>query len=175
MPQANNTAWGREERSDADMPVLSPEHDAARHHALALPVQHADQGEQATRGIEIDHHLSLESFHQNTRTVIVNGAPAHIDGFDLVGSRSPNRLIVTVADHVVVLDDAAQRRQREQMRHHGRVVFEPNVENQTIAIYAQVKRVRTIVVSDWCKRVLLEKIVDRDLTLVLDIRIGSAD
>ena len=61
------------------------------------------------------------------------------------------------------------------MRHHGRVVFEPNVENQAIAIYAQVKRVRPVVVPDRCKRVLLEKIVDRDLTLVLDIRIGSTD
>src|SRR5262249_15341712 len=89
--------------------------------------------------------------------------------------RSPNRLIVTVADHVVILDDPTQRREREQMRHHGRVVFEPNVENQTIAIYAQVKRVRTVVVSDRCKRVLLEKIVDRDLTFVLDVRVGSTD
>src|SRR5262249_60721107 len=81
---------------------------------LALPVEHTDQGEQTTRGIEIDHHLSLESFHQNTRTVVMNRAPAHIDGFDLVGSGGPNRPVVNIADHDIFLDGAATRRQRRQ-------------------------------------------------------------
>lgn len=164
------------------MPALFPEHDVIRiqatgfrHHTLALPVQHADQSEQSARGIEIDHDLPLEPFHQNSRTVIVNSAPAHIDRLDLVRGRSANRLIVTVADHVVVLHDPSERREREQVCDYGRVVFEPNIENQTIAVDAQVERVRSIVVPDWRKRVLLEKVVDCDLTLVLDVRIGSTD
>src|SRR5262249_54048810 len=96
--------WGP--RSGPAPPCLSypPSMTLPKNIMLALPVEHTYQGEQATRGIEIDHHLSPESFHQNPRTVVMNRAPAHIDGFDLVGSGGPNRLIVTVADHVVVLD-----------------------------------------------------------------------
>ena len=61
------------------------------------------------------------------------------------------------------------------MRNDRRVVLEPNIENQAIAIDAQVKRVRPVIVSDRRKRVLFEKIVNRDLSLVLDVSssIGS--
>ena len=61
------------------------------------------------------------------------------------------------------------------MRDDRRVVLEPNVENQTITVDAQVKRVRSIIVPNRCKRVLFKKVVDRDLALVFDVRIGSTD
>src|SRR5436305_12268661 len=74
-----------------------------RHHALALPVQHADQREQPAGGFEVDPHLVLQSILQGTRPVVMNAAAAHIDGFDLVRRRGADRLIVTVADHEIVL------------------------------------------------------------------------
>ena len=57
----------------------------------------------------------------------------------------------------------------------GALFSMPNIENQTIAVDAQVERVRSFFVPDWRKRVLLEQVVDCDLTLVLDVRIGSTD
>src|SRR5215813_4317782 len=67
MPHANNTAWGREGRSDAAI------------RSSTFPVQYADQREQPPRSIEIDRHFSLQTLHQDLRAVIVDGATAHID------------------------------------------------------------------------------------------------
>ena len=105
----------------------------------------------------------------------MDAAPAHVDRLDLVGRRGADRLVIAFADQIVVLDDAAQRRQREQMRHHRRAVLEANVEHQPVAVDRQMQRVRAAVVADRREGVLLEQIVDRDRALVLDVRIGAAD
>src|SRR5579864_6928012 len=65
MPQANSTARGRKGRSGIA--------------ASTLPVQDADQREQAAGGVDIDFHFLLEPLHQNARTVVVDGATAHVD------------------------------------------------------------------------------------------------
>src|SRR4051794_11200515 len=93
--QANSTARGRAARSAAKSPS---------------PVQDANQGEQAACGIGIDRDLPLQPLHQDARAVIVDGAAAHIERLDLFRRRGADRLIITVADGVVVLDDPAQRR-----------------------------------------------------------------
>ena len=110
-------------------------------------MQHADQSKKAARGVDIDHHFFLEPLHQYSRTVIVDCAPAHIDGLDLVGRRGTDRLIVAIADHVVVLDDPPQRRERKQMCDDRRAVLKPNIKDQPITIDAQMERVRPIVKS----------------------------
>jgi hypothetical protein len=51
----------------------------------------------------------------------------------------------------------------------------PNIKDQPISIDAQMERVRPIVMAKRRKRVLLEQVVDRDLALVFDIRIGPAN
>src|SRR5262245_66024992 len=98
MPQAKSTAWGRDGRSGSAIFLL------------ALPMQHANQRKQPARRIDIDRNLTLEPLYQDARAVVVDRAAAHIDRLDLVGRRGADRLIITVADHVVVLDDPVQRR-----------------------------------------------------------------
>ena len=53
----------------------------------------------------------------------MDAAPAHVDGLDLVRGRGADRLVVAVADHEIVLHDPPERRQRQQMRDHGRAVL----------------------------------------------------
>src|ERR1041385_6046742 len=124
-PQANNTACGRGGAAKRS----------------ALPVQHADQREQAARGVDVDLHFVLEPLHQDTRAVVVDGAPSHVERLDLVRRRRADRLIVAVADRVIVFHDTAQRRERKQMRDHRLPVLGADVEGEPIAGEAQVQRV----------------------------------
>src|SRR2546423_15681157 len=63
-PHANNTACGLAERGAS----ISP-----------LPVQHADQREQAPCGVEVEANLFLQALHQELGALVVQPAPAHID------------------------------------------------------------------------------------------------
>src|SRR4051812_42521176 len=104
MPQANSTACGRAERpGPATSLVLrfrSSPHLAAssmrtsetvcsnrcrnfKFSALALPVQHADQREQAARGVEVDLDLLLQPLAQQLGAFVVKPAPSHVDRLDL--------------------------------------------------------------------------------------------
>ena len=100
----------------------------------------------------------------------MNAAAAHIDSFDLVGRGGADRLIVAVADHEVVLHDAAERRQRQKMHHAGRAVLPLDVEHQAIAGDADMQGIRTAEVALRHEQVLLDQIVDRDRALMLDVR-----
>ena len=102
-------------------------------HALPLPVQDADQREQPARGFEIDPHLALQALLQRARAFVMDAAAAHVDGLDLVRRRGADRLVIAVADHEIVLHDPAERRQRQQMRHHRRAVLAADVEHQPVA------------------------------------------
>src|SRR5215470_6957828 len=61
------------------------------------------------------------------------------------------------------------------MRHHRRIVRIANVEHQAVASDAEVELERPARIAFRRERVLLEKIVDRDRALVLDIGAGAAD
>src|SRR5262249_54444455 len=113
IPHANKTAFGRGGRSAIA--------------ASALPVQHADQRKQPARGIKIDRHLALQPLHQDVRAVVVNSAPPHVDRLNLVRRRGANGLIIAVADQVVVLDDAAQRRERKEVRDNGGTILAADI------------------------------------------------
>ncbi len=47
-------------------------------------VQGADEGEQAARRVEVSLDLALEAFGDEFRALIVDTAPGHVDGLDLV-------------------------------------------------------------------------------------------
>src|SRR5947209_11471818 len=90
IPHANSTACGLAERGASIGSDHLFEHELVRKpvptfraHALALPVQHADQREQAPRGVEVDADLFLEPLHQQFRTFVVQTTPPHIDCLDL--------------------------------------------------------------------------------------------
>src|SRR5688572_25326357 len=64
----------------------------------ALPVQRAEQGEQAAGGGDIDGDLALEPLLEELAPLIVQPAPSHVDRLDLGSRLGLDRLIITVAD-----------------------------------------------------------------------------
>src|ERR1700720_3022623 len=142
-PQANSTASGGR--------------DCGGIASSALPVQDRDQSEKAARGAEIDVDLALEPLHHQVRAFVVQTAPRHIEGLDAVGRRRADCGVVAVADYEIILHHAAERRQREHMRDHWRVVGEANVENEPVTGNAQLQRVGTAVVSDRPEIVILKE------------------
>jgi len=70
---------------------------------------------------------------------------------------------------------AAERRQRQHVRDHRRIVGEADVEDEPVAADAELQRVGTVVASDRPELVLLKEIIDCHPPLMLDIVIGSAE
>src|ERR1700710_1048866 len=138
-------------------------------------MQNGDQRKQPPRGFEIDPHLALQPFLQRARAFVVNAAAAHVDGFDAVRRRGADRLIIAVADHEIVFDDAPERRQRQQMRHHRRAVLAADVEHQPGSGGTDVQRERTLLRALGREQVFLDQVVDRDRALVLDVGPGTPD
>src|SRR3954447_21866687 len=52
--------------------------------ASSLPMEYADQSEQAACGIEIEHYLACQTLHQDIGALVVERAPAHVEGLDAV-------------------------------------------------------------------------------------------
>src|SRR5580692_9694419 len=134
MPQANSTARGRVT--------------AAAIGLSALPVQHRDQGEQPPRGVEVDLDLALEPLHHDARALVVQPPAAHIERFDAIRRRGADRGVIAVADGEVVLDDLAERHQRQHVGDHRRAVGQADVEHQAVAAQAEMQRVGAAVVAD---------------------------
>jgi hypothetical protein len=82
-------------------------------HAQPSQMQHAEQREQAPRGIEIDVDLALQARLQQRRAFVVQAAAAHVERFDLRRRRGADRLEIAFADQEIILDHAAERRQRQ--------------------------------------------------------------
>ncbi len=76
-------------------------------------MQHADQREEPARRIEVERDLVGEPLAQQLRAFVVETAPPHVDGFDLHRAGALDRRKIALADQEVVLDDAAERRQRQ--------------------------------------------------------------
>src|SRR6476619_5410797 len=81
--------------------------------ASALPMQGADQGEQASRGGDVDEYLALEPLHEEPAAFIVQATPSHVDRLDARRRLGLDRLIVALAHQEVVLHQAAKGRKRE--------------------------------------------------------------
>jgi hypothetical protein len=138
-------------------------------------MQHADQSEQAACGVEIEPDLARQSLHQDVGALVVQRTPRHVERLDAVGRRGADGGVVTVADRVVVLDAPPQRGERKEMRDHRRAVGAADVEHEAASGDAQMQRERAAVVVLGRKGVVLEQVVDRDRTLVLDVGVGAAD
>src|SRR5437588_12788802 len=82
----------------------------------APQVQHANQGKEPPRRVEIDLDLVGEPLDQQRGPLIVQGPPADVDRFDLRQARTANRFVIAVADHKIIFDDPAKRRQRQSDR-----------------------------------------------------------
>ncbi len=136
-----------------------------RGHKRSQPFQyrHATESEQAARGVDVDGDLALEPLQQDLRAVMVNGVPPPCRSpLDLCRCRGADRLIVAVADQVVILHDPAQRRQRKEMRDNRFAVsFVAGCRIPDGCCQdAQLQCVRSAVMAGWGKAVLFEQIVD---------------
>src|SRR6516164_7970793 len=80
---------------------------------LSPDVQDADQGEETTRGGAVELDLACEPLTQEVGALVVQPAPAHVDGLDLRGRGGADGLVVAFADREVVLDDPPEGRERE--------------------------------------------------------------
>src|SRR5690606_8953314 len=101
---------------------------ARGHASLAPPVEYADEGKEPPRRVEINLDLAGEPVHQRLRAFVMQSAPAHVDRFDLAGGRGSNGLVITLADEEVVLDDCAERSQRQHMRYDRAAIFTRDAE-----------------------------------------------
>src|SRR3954454_21122792 len=162
--QTNRTDWTR--RAPLTLPAVTPS---------ALPMQREDQREQAPGGVVIDQNLAAEPLHQKLGGLVVQPAPAHVDGFDLRGHRGADRLEIAVAQEFVVADHAPERTEGEEMGYHRRAVRRPDLEAELLFDKPKMQRVRPLVLVRDRERVGLQDVVDRDGALVLLIRVAAPD
>src|ERR1051325_4862439 len=110
--------------------------------ALALQMQDADQGEQPARGVGIDLDLSLQPLPEQRGAFVVYAAPAHVQGLDLLRRRLADGLEVAVTDQEVVLDHAAEGREREHHPPMRRLVDQADIEDETVFLDGDRKSTR---------------------------------
>src|SRR5262245_14201586 len=65
--------------------------------ASALPMERADQGEQASCRADVDQHLALEPLHEQPASFVVQATPSHVDRLDARGGLGFDRLVVALA------------------------------------------------------------------------------
>src|SRR3979490_467046 len=83
------------------------------HHLTRLKRKSADQREEPPSSQEVDCDLALEAFAQKLSSVVMHAAAPHIDGFES-GRRLVQRGIVGFAEREIILEQAPERREREQ-------------------------------------------------------------
>src|SRR5688572_8697814 len=74
----------------------------------SFDVEHADQREQAPRGVEIDVDLAVQCALQQLGRFVVDRAPGHIDGLDFMLGPCPHRFEIALADREIIADRAAE-------------------------------------------------------------------
>src|SRR5271166_1839231 len=135
-------------------------------------MQHADQGEQAARGFEIDIDLPRQTLRHQLRAFVVQAAPPHVDGLNALFTSFLDRLDVAIDQHLVVLHQPAERSQRQADGGQRTVGSIADIENQTAFQNGKMQRVRTGLVGadQWREMVRRRQIRHRLLTVCLDIR-----
>src|SRR5580704_3805210 len=138
-------------------------------------VEHANQGEQAPGRVEIDLDLVGEPLDQQRGPFIVQGPPADVDRLDLREARPADRFVIAVADHEIIFDDTAKRRQRQSDRFVRAVRHRADFNAQPVLLDRQMQMVGPAAPGNRCEMVLFEEVEDRHGTLVLDVGAASDD
>ena len=141
-------------------------------------VENADQGEQATRSVDVKFDLAAETFLKNARALVVNASPRHVDRLDLARRKPLDRIEVTLADLVIVFHDLTKRSQREAELDGRLVRFRANIKDEKPVIDGQLKPVGSRrhlsgVRRRDRERVVLQQIEDRNPTLLLGSALSS--
>src|SRR4029450_5936807 len=153
----------------------APGRSAAPANGSALPMQRAEQREQAACGRKVDGDLALEPLHQELAAFVVNAAPPHVDRFDLRGRLRLDRLIISLADEEVVLHQPAEGRKRQHHVLDRRAIGIAHGEHEAIVSERETQCVRPAIIAFERKSIALEEIENRDLALVLDLGVVAAD
>src|SRR5579862_3725690 len=80
---------------------------------LTSDMQHAEQREEPPCRVEVDLDAIGKTLAQLLAAFIVQSAAAHIDRFDAAGARLAHGVVIAAADHEIVFDDLAERRERQ--------------------------------------------------------------
>ena len=78
--------------------------------------------------------LPFEALLQQLRAFVVQAAPAHVERLDLRWRRVADRLEIALADEKIILDHAAERREREHDLAVLRAVLEADVEDEAVLL-----------------------------------------
>src|SRR5690606_35441984 len=116
-----------------------------------------------------------EPIHQRLRALVVEAAPAHVARFDLRGRRNADRLVIALADHVVIPGDAPEGPQRQDVRDDLRAALAAHREDQPGIEDGDPQPVGAAAVADRLEAVFFQQIEDRHRALVLDIRRRAPD
>ncbi len=135
----------------------------------------AEQSEETPRGFVVDLDLAFETRAKKRRTLVVYDAAAHVDRLDAGQGRSLDCLVIGVADLRIVLDDAAKGGKAEADTAHGFALHIANVEDEPVLLDQKLEVIRPAGDADGGKKILLQKIEDRDASLVLDIGAAPRD
>src|SRR4029079_3180177 len=115
--------------------------------ASALPVERAEQREQASCGREIDGDLALETLQKKLAALVVKAAPAHVDRLDLRCRLGLDCLVVALADEEIILPQWAEGRERKHHVLDGSAIAVAHREHEAIVGEREVERVGTAVVA----------------------------
>src|SRR5712671_1582455 len=138
-------------------------------------MQYAEKREESARSAEIDRHALGQPLAQQLRALVVQRAPAHVDRLDARRARRADRLKVALAHQEIVLDDAAEGRERQEQPLDRRLVGRADIEDQPVLLGAEMQMERPFCGRDRREAVLLEQIEDGDRALVLDVGIAAHD
>jgi len=137
--------------------------------ALPLPMQGAEQRKEPTRRRLVHADLPLQPLDHKPAAFIVQTAPGHVDRLDLARRRGLDRLEIALADQEVVLDDLPEGVEREKKGRVRRVRVTCRYrEGKAMLHDREAELVGAGRSGDELECVLLQKVVNRDLALVLD-------
>src|SRR5688572_5287929 len=98
--QTNSTDWIRFGDAPSPTRLALPRQDRRSLHRFkaahgsAPPMQGENEREDASGGVEIDFDLALQPLLQEFGGLVVEPAPAHVDGLDLGGRSAADRLVI---------------------------------------------------------------------------------
>ena len=137
-------------------------------------MQHADQREKATRGIGIYVGLTFKSLLQDAAAFVVDAATGHVDGFDLAGRQSFHRVEIAFAYLKIIFDHLPEWPQRQVkfcrlfFGLSGDVEDQPFIADRQLHTVWSIRR-DTVIAHRQRKAVFFQQIIDRNLTLLLNL------
>ncbi len=117
--------------------------------------------------------LAFEPLGQDAAAFVVQAAASHVDGLDARRLRAANGLVVAVQHHEVVLHEPLEGRQRQMMGHGLLARRIGDRENEAIVGEADRELVGSVAAAFEREGVGVEKVVDGDLALVLDVGVAA--